>query len=186
MKKIVILASGSGSNAENVIRHFQNDPSVNVAAVLTNNPEAGVIEKAERHLIEVIRFSKSDLENGSVLATLKSISPDLVVLSGFLLRLPASIVSAFPDKIINIHPALLPAYGGQGMYGMHVHRAIVNNREVETGISIHYVDEHYDEGGIILQEKIPLDGTETAEQVAEKVRSLEHEFFPKIIQKLLQ
>ena len=185
MKRLIIFASGAGSNAENIIRHFAENPSVEVAAVLSNKADAGVLEKARRHGVKGIVFSKEDLNNGHVLSTINEIKPDLIVLAGFLLQFPENIIAAYPNQIVNIHPALLPKYGGKGMYGMHVHRAVCDNKETETGITIHYVDAHYDEGDIIFQEKTPLNGNETCEEIFSKVQQLEYEHFPRTIEKLL-
>ncbi len=185
MKHIVIFASGSGSNAENIILYFQDKPDVKVAAVFSNKATAGVLEKAERHGVETILFSKEELADGSVCSEVKKIDPDLIVLAGFLLKFPSDIIEAYPRKIINIHPALLPKFCGKGMYGMNVHRAVIDRKETETGITIHYVDAHYDRGDIIFQQKVPLDGSETCEEISQKVQELEHEYFPKIIEKLL-
>lgn len=185
MKKIVLFASGSGSNAENIIRYFQKNQQASVVAVFCNNPKALVIERAAHLKVPVVIFSKEELSGESVLLKLHAFHPDLIVLAGFLLRFPMNIIQAYPDKIVNIHPALLPKYGGKGMYGMNVHRAIIENKETETGISIHYIDEHYDEGDIIFQQSVALSGAESAEEIAHKVHELEHEHFPKVIAKLL-
>ena len=185
MKHIVIFASGSGSNAENIILHFKKNPHVKVAAVFSNNAQAGVLDKAKRLDVPTVIFIKEALASGEILEQVNSFNPDLIVLAGFLLKFPDNIITAYPKKIINIHPALLPKYGGKGMYGMHVHRAVVENKEPETGISIHYVDEHYDEGDIIFQQSVPLDGKETCEEVSQKIQRLEQEYFPKVIEKIL-
>lgn len=185
MKKIVLFASGSGSNAENIILHFKQSQQAEVVAVFCNNPKAMVIQRAENNNVPVVVFSKEELSGESVLLKLHAFHPDLIVLAGFLLQFPLNIIQAYPDKIINIHPALLPKYGGKGMYGMNVHRAIIENKEAETGISIHYIDEHYDKGDIIFQQSIALSGTETPEEIAQKVHELEHEHFPKVIKQLL-
>jgi phosphoribosylglycinamide formyltransferase-1 len=185
MKKIVLFASGSGSNAENIIQYFKQNHVAEVVAVFCNNSNAQVIERAENHQVPVVVFSKEELLGKSVLLKLHAFGPDLIVLAGFLLMFPMNIIKAYPNQIINIHPALLPKYGGKGMYGMNVHRAIRENSETETGISIHYVDEHYDEGDIIFQAKAALSGTESPEEIAQKVQLLEHEHFPKVIEKLL-
>ncbi len=185
MKKIVLFASGSGSNAEKIILHFDKNKNVKVIAACTNNPNAKVIEKAKKYDVPVIVFSKRDLENGAVAEKLNQLQPDLIVLAGFLLKLPEDFVKAFPDKIINIHPALLPNYGGKGMYGMYVHQAVLNNKDKKTGITIHYVNEHYDEGGIIFQKEISIEDCTSPEEIAKKVQQLEHEYFPQIIEKLL-
>src|SRR3954465_15686326 len=143
MKKIVLFASGSGTNAENIILHFNNGSFATVSAVFSNNANAGVLNRCQRLEVPSVVFSKDELNNGSVLDQLQKLDPDLIVLAGFLLKFPEAIIEAFPRKIINIHPALLPKYGGKGMYGAHVHKAVLENKEAETGISIHYVDAHY-------------------------------------------
>jgi phosphoribosylglycinamide formyltransferase-1 len=185
MKKIVVFASGSGTNAENIIKYFASSETGTVVAVFTNNASAKVIERAKNNQIQTEVFSKEELFESKVLHILNGISPDLIVLAGFLLKFPQNIIAAYPNKIINIHPALLPKYGGKGMYGINVHKAIVENREKETGITIHYVNEHYDEGGIIFQKKVLLTGNETPEDVAGKIHELEQEFFPQVIAGLL-
>jgi phosphoribosylglycinamide formyltransferase-1 len=186
MKNIVIFASGSGSNAENIIRHFKGNQLAKIVAIFSNRATAGVLERAQNHGIPTVIFTKAEWSEGNVLKRIQSFNPDLIVLAGFLLKFPSTIVEAFPGKIVNIHPALLPKYGGKGMYGMNVHRAIVENKETETGITIHYIDEHYDEGDIIFQESVSLDGSETCEEISEKVQQLEHEHFPKVIEGLIQ
>lgn len=185
MRKIVIFASGSGSNAEKIILHFNKNEQVNVAGVLTNNANAKVLEKAKKYAVPTLVFSKQDLENGNVLEKINQLQPDLIVLAGFLLKFPEAIIAAYPNKIINIHPALLPKYGGKGMYGKYVHQAVLDNKEKETGITIHYVNEHYDEGGIIFQKKINIENSKTAEEIAEKIQELEHQHFPLVIEKLI-
>jgi phosphoribosylglycinamide formyltransferase-1 len=186
MKKIVVFASGSGTNAENIIKYFAQTKIASVVSVFTNNASAKVIERAKNHQIPVEIFAKNELLERNVLQKIKKIDPDLIVLAGFLLKFPDNIIEKYPNKIINIHPALLPNYGGKGMYGMHVHRAIVNNKEKETGISIHYVNEHYDEGGIIFQANVALTDEDTPETVAEKIHELEQKHFPEIIHKILE
>ncbi|RZJ27360.1 MAG: phosphoribosylglycinamide formyltransferase [Flavobacterium sp.] len=185
MKHIVIFASGSGSNAENIIRYFQQSGDVKVAAVFSNRASAGVLQRAEMLGVETIVFSKDELADSSVRNEINKIKPDLIVLAGFLLKFPEDIVDDYPRKIINVHPALLPKFGGKGMYGMNVHRSVLENKETETGITIHFVDAHYDEGDIIFQQRIPLDGNESCEQISEKVQQLEHKYFPEVIAKLL-
>jgi len=185
MKKIVIFASGSGTNAENIIKYFNAMSLGTVVSIFTNNPKAKVIERAKNFQIPTEIFSKEDLSESKVLQKLNEIEPDLIVLAGFLLKLPEDFIKQYPNKIINIHPALLPKYGGKGMYGMNVHKAVVENREKETGITIHYVNENYDEGNIIFQKKVAVLITDTPEVVAEKIHELEQENFPKIIEKLL-
>lgn len=186
MKKIVVFASGSGTNAENIIKYFTLSEIGTVVAVFTNNENAKVIERAKNNKIPTVVFSKEDLIESKVLHIINELAPDLIVLAGFLLKFPQKIIASYPDKIINIHPALLPKYGGKGMYGMNVHKAVVENREQETGITIHYVNEHYDEGGVIFQKKVVVLGTDTAEVVAEKIHDLEQRYFPEVIERLLE
>jgi phosphoribosylglycinamide formyltransferase-1 len=185
MKKIVIFASGSGTNAENIIKYFVKTKIGTVAAVFTNNPSAQVIDRAKNYGVATEIFSKVELIEGEVLQKINSIQPDWIVLAGFLLKFPENIITAYPNKIINIHPALLPKYGGKGMYGMNIHKAIVDNKEKETGITIHYVNENYDEGNIIFQQSVILTGDETPEEVAAKIHELEQKYFPEVIEKLL-
>jgi len=185
MIKIVIFASGSGTNAENIIRYFQATKSASVEAVFTNKADAQVIQRADKYQVPSQVFTKNDLEAGKVLQEINTIQPDLIVLAGFLLKFPQSIVAEYPDKIINIHPALLPKYGGKGMYGMHVHRAVVENKESKTGITIHYVNENYDEGNIIFQKEVTVLISDTPEVVAAKIHELEQDHFPVVIEKLL-
>jgi phosphoribosylglycinamide formyltransferase-1 len=185
MKKIVIFASGSGTNAENIIKYFKSTNTATVVSVFTNNPNAKVIERAKNFHIPTEIFSKEELLSAKVLQKLLAIAPDLIVLAGFLLKFPKNIVESYPNTIINIHPALLPNYGGKGMYGMNVHRAIVENKEKETGITIHYVNENYDEGNIIFQKKVTLLVTDTPEVVAEKIHELEQKYFPTVIEEVL-
>ncbi|TDX13612.1 phosphoribosylglycinamide formyltransferase [Flavobacterium sp. S87F.05.LMB.W.Kidney.N] len=186
MKKIIVFASGSGTNAENIIKYFSNIEIAKVVSVFTNNASAKVIDRAKNHQIPVEIFAKNELLERNVLQKIQKIDPDLIVLAGFLLKFPENIIEQYPNKIINIHPALLPKYGGKGMYGMHIHRAIVNNKEKETGISIHYVNENYDEGGIIFQANVSLTDEDTPETVAEKIHELEQTHFPEIIHKILE
>ena len=185
MKKIVIFASGSGTNAENIIKFFAKSKIGIVVAVFTNNQSAKVIEKAKDHNVPAVVFTKAELLEGIVLQKTNEIQPDLIVLAGFLLKFPENIIREYPNKIINIHPALLPKYGGKGMYGMHIHNAIIANNEHETGITIHYVNENYDEGAIIFQEKVLVSDCQTAEAVAKKIHALEQQFFPEVIKKLI-
>jgi len=186
MNNIVLFASGSGSNVENIVNFFKNDPNINVSMILTNNPKAYVIQRAEKLGIPVRIFNRDDFyKNSAILDLLKEINPDLVVLAGFLWLIPAGLISAFPDRIINIHPALLPKYGGKGMYGSKVHEAVVENGEKESGITIHYVNEKYDEGNIIFQAKCNVLPSDSPDDVAEKVHQLEYEHFPKVIASLL-
>lgn len=185
MKNIVLFASGSGSNVENIIEYFKNNNVKNNYFIFTNNPNAFVIERAAKLDVPCFVFSKDDLKNDVVLNKISEIEPDLIVLAGFLLMFPASIIQKYPNKVINIHPALLPNYGGKGMYGMRVHEAVVANKETESGITIHYVNEKYDEGAIIFQAKTKVDTNFSAQDVANAIHKLEYEHFPKVISKLL-
>lgn len=185
MKRIVILASGSGTNAENIIKYFKNNKLISVVQVLSNKKDAKVLERAKRLKIRSINFDKSDFFTFDKILNFLKENADFIVLAGFLWKIPAKIIEAFPNKIINIHPALLPKYGGKGMYGMHVHEAVVANKEQKSGITIHYVNENYDEGAIIFQEHFEVLSTDSAEDVAQKVHKLEYEYFPKIIEKVV-
>jgi phosphoribosylglycinamide formyltransferase-1 len=187
MKNIAIFASGNGSNAQAIVEYFKNSVEVKVAIVVTNNPDAGVIKIAHQHKIISAIVSKSFLGNEeSMNKLLNSLNIDLVVLAGFLQLVPAFLILKFPKRIINIHPALLPKHGGKGMYGKKVHQAVLAAKETETGITIHYVNDKYDEGEVILQQHVSLDATDTVETVAEKVQQLEHEWLPKTIEQLLK
>lgn len=186
MKRILLFASGSGTNVENIILYFLSKKTAEVVAVFCNNPNAKVIERANNLKVETFVFSKIDLSSEIVLNKVNGFKPDLIVLAGFLLKFPQNIIEAYPNKIINIHPALLPKYGGKGMYGMNVHRAVLENNESETGITIHYIDEHYDEGDIIFQKSISLKDCNSPEEIASKIGKLEHEHFPQIIENLLR
>lgn len=186
MKKIVLFASGSGSNVENIARFFQDDPNVTVSAVLTNKRDAKVLDRCAKLNISALYFNKTAFyETDCVLELLESMRPDLIVLAGFLWRIPQKMVQKYPHKIINIHPALLPKYGGKGMYGMRVHEAVRNHGESETGITIHYVNENYDEGAIIQQVRTKIAPTDTAEEIAHKVHELEYRHFPEVIANVL-
>lgn len=185
MQNIVIFASGTGSNAENIIRYFKNNTSKTVVAVFSNNAIAKVIEKAKNLDVQTIVFNKDELYGDFVLKNLKELNPDLIVLAGFLLKFPEHIIIEYPNKIINIHPALLPKYGGKGMYGKYVHQAVLDNKENETGITIHYVNEQFDEGGIIFQKSTSISDCQSADEIANKVHELEQRFFPEIIDQLL-
>ncbi|MGB1284777.1 MAG: phosphoribosylglycinamide formyltransferase [Polaribacter sp.] len=187
MKRVVIFASGSGSNAENLIRFFQNRDNVSIIQVLTNNPHAKVLDRCKKLKVSALSFNKiAFTETNDVLNILKNTQPDLIVLAGFLWKFPENILEHFPNKVINIHPALLPKYGGKGMYGKYVHEAVVNNKEKETGITIHYVNQHYDEGAIIFQAKCKVETTDSAEDVAKKILELEMKHFPIVVEELLK
>ena len=185
-KRIVLFASGNGSNVEQICRFFEQDATVTVQAVLTNKAAAGVINRVKPFGIEAEVFDKSSFTDGTLLAQVKNSNPDLIVLAGFLWKMGADWVKAFPKKIINIHPALLPNYGGKGMYGEHVHLAVQANGDQETGITIHYVNEQYDEGAVIFQAKVAISPQDEAAAIAEKVHQLEHRHFPEVIAQLLK
>lgn len=185
MKRIVILASGSGTNAENIIKYFKGSKSISVVQVLSNKKDAKVLERAKRLDISSVSFDKEDLVTSDTILNLLKTTADYIILAGFLWKIPRKIIDAFPNKILNIHPALLPKYGGKGMYGMHVHKAVVENNEKKSGITIHYVNEKYDEGGIIFQESFDVLASDSAEDVAKKIHLLEYEHFPKVIEKVI-
>jgi phosphoribosylglycinamide formyltransferase 1 len=185
MNRILIFASGSGTNAKNIIEYFGDRTTGTVVAVFSNNSNATVLEKAKKLNVPTVIFSKEELNLGKTLQKINEFQPDLIVLAGFLLKVPENLIEAFPNRIINIHPALLPKFGGKGMYGMHIHKAVVENNEKETGITIHYVNENYDEGNIIFQQNVALSEGDTAESVAVKIHTLEQEHFPVVIEKLL-
>ena len=186
MKQIAVFASGTGTNAENIIKYFNNSAKARVVLVLTNNPRAGVISKARALRVNTIVFNKIQLQDREgVLKTLVDISIDLIVLAGFLLKLPTIVINSFNLKIINIHPSLLPKYGGKGMFGNNVHKAVIANREKESGITIHYVDEQYDNGEIIFQTNCKIEPEDSVNELAKKIHQIEMEHFPKIIEKLV-
>jgi phosphoribosylglycinamide formyltransferase-1 len=186
MINIAIFASGSGSNAERIVEYFANSEEINVKMFLCNNPQAGVIKRAERLNIPLVMFDRPQFKGGEVVEILKNNEIDWVILAGFLWLVPKNVVEAFPHKIINIHPALLPKFGGKGMYGHFVHEAVVENKETESGITIHFVNEHYDEGAIIFQASFPVLPTDSPEDVAKKGQVLEHTHFPEVIEKVLK
>lgn len=186
MKHISIFASGSGTNAENIIKFFHKNDFIKVTQVLTNNKNAKVIDRCKRLNINCILFNREDFFNSDKILNHLKESADFIVLAGFLWRVPEKIIDTFDQKIINIHPALLPKYGGKGMYGMHIHKAVVKNKEKESGITIHYVNKNYDDGAIIFQKKVDLPPLVTVNEVARKISLLEMEFFPKIIETILK
>jgi len=186
-KNIAIFASGGGSNAEAIVHHFKNSKIGNVKLIVTNNPSAFVIKRAEDLDLPYLIIDNSSLtETDNLINKLKSYSIDLIVLAGFLKQIPLSLINHFPNKILNIHPALLPSYGGKGMYGKRVHQAIFDDLALETGITIHYVNEAYDEGQIIEQKKVGLELTDTPDLIASKVLKLEHEYYPLVIEQVLK
>lgn len=185
--RIAIFASGSGTNAEAIMKHFRNHPQISVAALLSNKANAYALERARKFNVPTMVFSRKQFyETGEVSAWLQQRGITHLVLAGFLWLIPESIIHAYPGRIINIHPALLPKYGGKGMYGDHVHRAVKEAGERETGITIHLVNEKYDDGKILLQARVPLDGSETPEEIAGKVHELEYRHYPNVIEKWVQ
>jgi len=186
MTRIAIFASGSGSNAENITTYFSGNNRIEISLILTNNSTAFVAERAKNLGIKSIVFNKHDfLKTDQILQILLKNDINLIVLAGFLLKIPENILKAFPNKIINIHPALLPKYGGKGMFGDKVHQAVISAKEKESGITIHYVNENYDEGKIIFQAKCPVQPNDTAEDLANKIHALEYKYFPKELEKLI-
>lgn len=186
MKRIAIFASGSGSNAEQICRRFLGRTDVQVSLILTNNPSAGVIQRARELHIPVVVFDRKLLyETGRIVELLLNEGVELVVLAGFMMLVPPNLINAFPDRILNIHPALLPSYGGKGMYGSHVHEAVVAAGEKQSGITIHYVNEEYDKGQFIFQASVDLSPGDTPEEVAQKVLVLEHEHYPRVVDEVI-
>jgi phosphoribosylglycinamide formyltransferase-1 len=186
MKRIVLLASGSGTNAENIAFFFQNHPDVKVSYILSNRSNAGVLGRANNLNIKTMVFDRAMFsQSDEVLNFLLKEAPDLIVLAGFLWLVPPKIVKAFPNRIINIHPALLPEYGGKGMYGDRVHQTVIDNGEQESGITIHLVNEKYDDGDIIFQARCKIDKDDTVQSLAQKVHDLEYKYFPVVIRQVL-
>jgi phosphoribosylglycinamide formyltransferase-1 len=184
--KLAIFASGSGSNAHNIIEYFQGHPQIKVEILLSNNPKAYALERAKNAGIKTRVFDRSEFYgSGIIIQELKDMNISWIILAGFLWLIPENLVKMFPDHIINIHPALLPKYGGKGMFGMHVHRAVVEAAEAETGISIHMVNPVYDEGTILFQAKCSIEKLDKPEDVARKVQELEHKHFPSVIETLV-
>ena len=184
--RIAIFASGSGSNAQRIAEYFTGTEILEISAIYSNNPNAYVLERAKLLGISSVLFNRDDFYNtNSVLEDLKSRETDWIVLAGFLWLIPESILKAFPQRIINIHPALLPAFGGKGMFGMKVHQAVIASGDKESGITIHYVNEHYDEGNIVFQARCPISEEDTPEMLAAKIHELEYEYFPVVIGKLV-
>ncbi|MBJ2176172.1 phosphoribosylglycinamide formyltransferase [Aureibaculum sp. A20] len=185
MKRIVILASGSGTNAENIIKYFQKSNVIAITQVLSNKKDAKVLERAKRLNVSNFSFDRDDFFRSEKVLDILKKEADYIVLAGFLWKIPENIIETFSDKIINIHPALLPKYGGKGMYGENVHKAVVLNKEQETGITIHLVNENYDEGAIIFQAKVAVAKDDTSDDVAKKIHELEYEHFPRVIEEVI-
>jgi len=181
--RIALFASGSGSNAENIVHYFSHNPGFSFPLIISNKPDAFIHSRAKQLNIPSFTFSREDFTDGEkILSLLELYNIDCIVLAGFLLKIPQSLILAFPQKIINIHPALLPKHGGKGMYGMKVHQAVSETGDTESGITIHYVNANYDEGSIIFQTTCPVFPSDTPETIAEKVHALEYEYFPKVIE----
>jgi len=185
-KNIVIFASGEGTNAKNIIQYFSKQNNIKVTHVLSNNIRAKVLKTAHDLKINALHFDRAALyHTNEVFHILEDVKPDLIVLAGFLWMMPEKIIKEFPDKIINIHPAMLPKYGGKGMYGDNVHKAVLENKEDETGISIHFVNEEYDEGKIIKQFPVELNSSDNLASVKKKIKTLEQKHFPEVIEEIL-
>lgn len=184
-KNIVVFASGSGSNAVKIYEYFSSLNNVNIASLYCNNPNAKVLERFKSFNIDTVLFSKDDLKSNTILNSLKKVNPDLIVLAGFLLKIPKNITSFFKNKIINIHPALLPLYGGKGMYGENIHKAVIKNKDKMSGLTIHYVNDKYDDGAIIFQKTIRIEPGETPLSLSKKILTEEHINYPVEIGKLL-
>jgi phosphoribosylglycinamide formyltransferase-1 len=186
MRNIAIFASGSGTNAENLIRYFSNKNSARVSLVLSNRAEAQVLKRAAALNVNTVFFDREELyKNQTVLEYLTMYNIDFIVLAGFLWLIPDNILKTYEKRIVNIHPALLPAYGGKGMYGDAVHKAVIANHEIVSGITIHYVNSLYDEGDIIFQAECAVDPSDTAETLAAKIHALEYEHFPRVVENLM-
>jgi len=186
MKRIAILASGSGSNAENIIKYFAERKTATVSLLMTNKADAFVIERARKLKVPALIFTSKELrETELVIEQLKQYQIDYIVLAGFLLMIPENIIRMYPQKIINIHPALLPNYGGKGMYGNFVHEAVIREKQKESGISIHFVNENYDEGQVIFQAKCPVEPWDTPDSLAAKIHELEYRYFPEVIERVI-
>lgn len=185
MKSIVIFASGSGSNAENIIRYFKDRPEVSIPLVLSNKKDAKVLDRAQQLGVGAMSFNRTAMREGTVTRLLEAMDPDLIILAGFLWKIPEDLTHKFSNKIVNIHPALLPEYGGKGMYGMHVHEAVIRDRRNKSGITIHYVNENYDEGAVIFQAETPVNEDDTPETLAARIHELEYQHFPAIIEQVL-
>ena len=184
-KKVIIFASGSGSNALKIFEHFNNNQNIIIDSIYCNNPRASVIKVFQKLSIKTVLFNKKELYESAFLEAIISTNPDLIVLAGFLLKIPEKMVSAFKNRIINIHPSLLPKYGGKGMYGLNIHKEVLLNKEKFSGLTIHYVNKEYDKGAVIFQKKIKINEKETPESLSSKVLKLEHENYPLIIEKIL-
>jgi phosphoribosylglycinamide formyltransferase-1 len=186
MTRIAIFASGAGSNTAKIIDYFRKHPTITIALIVCNNPHAGVLAIAEKENIPALLLDKERFFRGDgYVDFLRLKEVDFIVLAGFLWKVPTNMLTAYPNSIINIHPALLPNYGGKGMYGLKVHEAVINSGDLESGITIHYVDEHYDNGDVIFQDRCSVLPSDTPESLAEKIHELEHQHFPRVIEKVV-
>ena len=186
MKRLSIFVSGNGTNLQRIAEYFANNPEVEIANVVCNNPKAYSIERAKNLGIPLKMITKEEFKNETFTKELQDLGIDLIVLAGFLWKVPEGLIKAFPNKIVNIHPALLPKYGGKGFYGEHVHEAVVSAKEAQSGITVHYVNELYDSGEIILQARVSLDEKETPDSLAAKIHQLEQAYFPIAIEQVLK
>ena len=184
MKNLVLFASGGGSSVENIVKVFQDEEKINIAAIYCNNPNAGLFKRNFLNRFKIRLFNLEEFINGVILNELTDLAPDLIILAGFLKKVPKEIISNFSNKIVNIHPSLLPKYGGKGMYGINVHKAVLDNNEKSSGFSIHYVTEEYDEGNIIFQKSFEIN-TKNPEELSKKILVQEHKYYPKIIKQIL-
>jgi phosphoribosylglycinamide formyltransferase-1 len=186
MKRVAIFASGAGSNAEQLILRFKNSSSIQVSLIVCNKPEAGVLNIAKQHNIDTLLIDKETFFRGdSYLPLFEALKIDWIILAGFLWKIPATLIAHWPQRIINIHPALLPKYGGKGMFGTRVHQAVLEAGEKESGITIHFVDEHYDHGTTVFQATCQVKPTDTVESLSQRIHALEHKHYPKVVEELL-
>lgn len=187
MKKLIVFASGSGSNAENLVRYFEAGKQARVVAIFCNNPTAGVLQRAEKLGIPAYVFNKEDWKTGNFIdEKVASLQPDLIILAGFLWLFPTRLLHLYPNRVLNIHPALLPKYGGKGMYGDHVHRAVLNSNETNHGVTVHLVNEHFDEGEILKQESFEIQTGDTLDVIVAKIHAIEFDIYPKAIEEYLK
>jgi phosphoribosylglycinamide formyltransferase 1 len=186
MQSLIIFASGTGTNANAIIEHFKKNGKAKVSLIVTNKADAGVLNIARREEIPFLIVNRKTYHETLLLEQMNACEPAIIVLAGFLWKIPDAMIQAFPGRIINIHPALLPGFGGKGMYGHNVHHAVLTAKEKESGITIHYVNEHYDEGNIILQARCKVDPKDTADSLSQRIHKLEHFYFPRVIEYLLQ
>ena len=186
MHKLAILASGSGSNAEAILSYFRLKPNINVELIISNNKDAKVLERAKKYNVKTEVFNSSQTKNGELLKTLQEHEIDFIVLAGYMKLIPNDITNHYSGRIVNIHPALLPKFGGKGMFGLNVHKAVVASAEAETGMTIHFVNAKYDEGDIIFQDKVAVNKDDSAEAVQQKVLVLEHKHYPRVIEEVVE